>query len=361
MFLVNTQGLLDDSLRVIGDELDNAPADERFISVDTEFIRENLKKPLLCLIQIATPSDVFIIDPIAVDVSPLDRVFGDSEIKKVFHSASQDLEMLSLCGIVTKNFYDTQLYEAILSTDSSISYQSIVSRYLDKKLEKVYSRSDWERRPLSKKQLKYSADDVSYLREVYKGQFRKLCELNRENWLDEELRRIMIKPNNDFSSTLGEHGLEIYNRLNEWRSEKAVEKDIPPESIAEDGIIKAICKKGVEFIQHIKNSRNVKNENHREFLRFAEKVAEGLEIKEKDNSRRVAINLLKTLLGICSQKHDVASSIIATSRDLEKLLEKDQNTKCLSGWRNEVFGKSAIKLLNGEISLRIDGTEVIAE
>jgi ribonuclease D len=339
-----------------------ASVGERFVAVDTEFVRENLEKPLLCLIQIATPSDIFLIDPIAVDIAPLKELFENPQIKKVFHSAFQDLEILSLYGIDTKNFYDTQLYESVASTSDSISYQSIVLRYLGKRLEKGHTLSDWKKRPLSEKQLAYSADDVFYLREVYKKQFQKLVELKRENWLDDELLQIVEKgKENYFVSTLSENNLAIFNQLNEFRQKRAAEKGVSPRSIAKNDVIKSICKKGADFVRHLKNSRSTTDRCDKGFLSFAEKIAERLEVKERPPERDVVFDLLKTFLEICSQKYNVAASTIATSKDLKKLIDGDDDAKCMSGWRSEIFGKDVRRLLNGEISLRIRESEVIAE
>ncbi|MDR0968469.1 MAG: HRDC domain-containing protein [Holosporaceae bacterium] len=362
MFLIDKKDQLDAFINNIIAEMKCSPTDEQFIAVDTEFIRENLEKPLLCLIQIAAPSEVFVVDPIAIDPSPLDLIFEDSGIKKVFHSAAQDLEILSLYGIDTRNFYDTQLYESILSEEAAVSYQSIVFKYLNKKIKKTHTLSDWKKRPLSEKQLAYSTDDVFYLREVYKKQSQKLVELERKNWLDDELSRLAEKSKeNYFPTTLSENDLNIYNQLNEWREKKAVEKGVSPKSVVRDDVIKAICKKGADFVRHIKNSRNVRDKNYKEFLAFAEKIAESLDAKETPPKRNAAFDLLKILLEICSRKHSIAASVIAPSKELRKLIEKDENAKCLSGWRYEVFGKDAVRLLNGEISLRIKETEVVVE
>ncbi|MDR1333945.1 MAG: ribonuclease D, partial [Holosporaceae bacterium] len=187
MLLIDEEDKLAAFLKNINEEMESVSCDERFVAVDTEFIREHSKDPLLCLIQIATSSDVFIIDPMAVDVFPLRKLFENPNFRKVFHSAAQDLELLELAGINTiNNMYDTQLYESILSTDYCIGYQAIVFRYLNEKIEKDHRRSNWQKRPLDKNQLKYSTDDVFYLRKVYKSQLQKLQLLHRENWLDEE-------------------------------------------------------------------------------------------------------------------------------------------------------------------------------
>lgn len=340
--------------------MENGIADnEKFVAVDTEFIREeNLEKPLLCLIQIATANGVFIIDPMAIDIFPLKKIFENSSLTKVFHSADQDLEILSLAGINTKNFYDTQLYEAVLSVNDSISYQSIVFRYLNKEISKTFARSNWKKRPLQRKQLLYSANDVFYLREVYEKQLEKLTACGRRNWLDDELKQLFPKEK-EVPVTLSKNNLEIYNQLIKWREEKTQEKNISSESIVKNHVIKAICQRGVNFVRNIKNSRNVRNANFREFLFFAEKIAEKLGIKEKPTEQNIAVNLLRTLREMCSREHNVAPSIIATSKDLEKLIAGDRNVKCLFHWRNEIFGKNALQLLEGKVSLHIRESKVV--
>ncbi|MDR0580976.1 MAG: HRDC domain-containing protein [Holosporaceae bacterium] len=351
--------LLIESSDQLQDFLENGIADnEKFVAVDTEFIRENLEKFLLCLIQIATANGVFIIDPMAVDIAPLNKIFENSSLTKVFHSASQDLEILSLAGINTKNFYDTQLYEAVLSVNASISYQSIVFRYLNKEINKTLTRSNWKKRPLQKKQLLYSANDVFYLREVYEKQLEKLTTQGRKNWLNDELKQLFPKEK-EVSVALSKNNLEIYNQLIKWREEKAQEKNVLPEFIVKNRLIKTICQKGVNFVRNIKNSRNVKNTHFKEFLFFAEKVAEKLEIKEKPTEQSIAINLLLTLREMCSREYNIAPSIIATSKDLENLTAGDRNVKCLSHWRNEIFGKNALQLLEGKVSLSVRESKVV--
>ncbi|MDR2781669.1 MAG: hypothetical protein LBB21_04435 [Holosporaceae bacterium] len=360
MFLVDTEDKLNDLLKNINEEMESVSAEDRFLAVDTEFIRENLEIPLLCLIQMATPSIVYLIDTIAINVAPLNNIFSNPDIMKVFHSAEQDLEMLKLSGIDTQNFYDTQLYESILSTDSCIGYQSIVFRYLDKKLKKNHCMSNWRKRPLSRKQLEYSANDVFYLRDVYKIQLKKLIQLNRKNWLIDELRQMKEKSNNP-QSMLNETDQIIYQQLVEWRNNYASEMNISTKSIANNNILNAICKKGVDFIQSVKNSRNIKNKNYKKFLIFAEKIAIKVDVKKKPDNQSDVISLLKTFLEIRSRNCNVANTVIATSKDLERLVNGERDVKCLSGWRNEIFGNDALQLLDGKIALRIDGTKIIME
>ena len=158
-----------------------------FITVDTEFIRENNPLPILCLIQISTSSCVYLIDPLKVPISFLQFCLSNKSLKKVFHSSEQDIEILVNNGLTINNIYDTQLYEMLLNTKENVSYHDIVYRYLGKSLRKSYVLSNWLNRPLSYKQITYAMNDVVYLRQVFIKQQKKLRDLNRENWLDDEI------------------------------------------------------------------------------------------------------------------------------------------------------------------------------
>src|SRR5919107_6313311 len=74
-----------------------------FVTVDTEFMRETTYYPKLCLIQMASPEEAVLVDPLAEALS-LDSfmaLMADRGVVKVFHSARQDLEIIwNLGGLV---------------------------------------------------------------------------------------------------------------------------------------------------------------------------------------------------------------------------------------------------------------------
>ena len=73
--------------------------DEKYITIDTEFLRERTYFSKLCLVQLAIPGDqkdnAVIVDTLVdnLDLGPLYKIFQDPNIFKVFHSARQDLEI----------------------------------------------------------------------------------------------------------------------------------------------------------------------------------------------------------------------------------------------------------------------------
>ena len=66
----------------------NRLANEKFLSIDTEFMREKTYYPQLCLIQIAGEKEAIIIDALAKDINlnPVLELMENQTITKVFHA-----------------------------------------------------------------------------------------------------------------------------------------------------------------------------------------------------------------------------------------------------------------------------------
>lgn len=332
---------------------------EKFIAVDTEFVREELDVPALCLIQIATNSNVYVIDVLSVNIGFLSKIFADDALLKVFHSGRQDIEILQQNGLEIKNVYDTQLYEMVLSTNENVSYQFLVDKYLGKSIKKSCSMSNWLQRPLSKKQIKYSVGDVSYLREIYQHQKRKLEELGRTNWLEQEHMSLLshVAPTDSLERSVRREYRGVLNKLLNWRNAKAEQKHVSPESLIKDSIIRSVCNKGMSFVQTLKTSRIAKDEDLSEFLNFAEGFI-GYTIYKENFSKRAVMDTLKVLLDVKSDEFQVAPAIIATKDDLSDFVDGDESVKFLSGWRYDLYGKYAEQMLSGKIKIGIKDSRV---
>ena len=120
-------------------------ANEKWLALDTEFLRERTYRPELCLLQIATPELVACIDPLALDSidSILDIIYKP-DIIKVLHAAGQDLEIFYwLRGEVPVNLFDTQVAAPLLGYQEQIGYGNLVGEVLNVNLSKSHSRADW--------------------------------------------------------------------------------------------------------------------------------------------------------------------------------------------------------------------------
>ena len=157
-----------------------------WLAVDTEFERTNTYYPQLCLVQLAGEGITAVIDPLVVtDLEPLYTVLYDPAITKVFHAARQDLEIFfHIKGELPVPLFDTQLAASLLGYDNQIGYANLIQDLLGVELDKSQTRTNWKRRPLSRTQLEYAADDVIYLGQAYQVMLAKLNASGQLSLLD---------------------------------------------------------------------------------------------------------------------------------------------------------------------------------
>ena len=151
------------------------------VALDTEFIRTNTFYPIPGLYQVASDTDVFLLDPLTIeDWEPLKSYLMNPDTCKIMHACLEDLELIfAHLRIVPSNVFDTQLAHAYVSQDYSLSYARLIERYSGVLLEKEHTRSDWLQRPLSDDQLRYAVDDVVHLAAVGELLRQRLNELQR--------------------------------------------------------------------------------------------------------------------------------------------------------------------------------------
>ena len=186
-----------EDLAFLNEELLKKP----FVGVDTEFRRTTKDNMRLALLQINDGEEIFLIDTLLID-NPEHQVsfLFDNDVTKIFHSCKEDLEAIyAWTNKVMTNLFDTQLANAFLDSEYSISYQGLVEKKLDIVLDKKETRSNWLRRPLSDAQLKYAALDVEYLIHLYSEQKKELDQSKKLDWFNEDIKKLI---NFTFSSDL---------------------------------------------------------------------------------------------------------------------------------------------------------------
>lgn len=159
-----------------------------WLAVDTEFERTNTYYPELCLLQVAGNGITAVIDPLAIaGLEPLYDVLYDPSITKVFHAARQDFEIFfHIKGELPVPLFDTQIAASLLGHDKQTSYANLIRDILGVELAKTQTRTNWKRRPLSRSQLDYAADDVIYLGQVYELLLAKLTASGQLSLVEEE-------------------------------------------------------------------------------------------------------------------------------------------------------------------------------
>lgn len=169
-----------------------------YITVDTEFLRDKTYFPKLCLLQLAGPDvDAAALDPFieGLDWTPVKDLMANEQVLKVFHAARQDLEIFyNLYGVLPTPLYDTQVAAMVCGFGDQVAYGALVRELTGKELEKSSQFTDWSRRPLSSRQIKYALDDVIYLRDVYEKLSSRLKVQGREAWVFEEMSILSSPP-----------------------------------------------------------------------------------------------------------------------------------------------------------------------
>jgi ribonuclease D len=147
-------------------------------AIDTEFHRERTYFPKLALVQLGWDDQIVLVDPLAVDLSSITRLFASPSIA-VFHAAQQDLDVLThSVKAVPAHMFDTQL-AAGFTGYSTPSLLSLLHAELGVAASKGDRLTDWLRRPLTPEQQHYAAGDVAHLLELHDRLSAKLTKLGR--------------------------------------------------------------------------------------------------------------------------------------------------------------------------------------
>ena len=364
-------------------------ADASFLCVDTEFMRESTFYSILCLIQAATKDREAIIDPLAdgLDLTPFMELMGDPGIIKVMHAARQDLEIFyQIDSKVPAPLFDSQIAAMALGFGDSVGYSALVKGRLGRDLDKGARFTDWSKRPLSDKQLTYAMGDVTHLRDLYPGLVGELEKRGRTSWVEEEMAHLLEPELYAADPEKAWERLKIRNPKRPylaalkaaaaWRERAAKSKNIPRRRVIKDDALYDIAQQRPRDLKALGRLRGVPKGFERSAL--AQKLIEGLN-KALDNvdsyapilprQRHMppgigpAADMLRTLLSLKSEYDDIAPRLIASSKDIDKIAAfgEGADVPALSGWRREVFGEHALKMLEGKIALRLEGQKVVIE
>ena len=355
-----------------------------FIAVDTEFMRETTFWPKLCLIQAASSEHDGIVDPMAegLDLTPFLDLLRDPKIVKVFHACRQDVEIFVRLGAMPVPMFDTQVAAMAAGFGDQVSYDSIVRQMLKVDLDKGSRFTDWSRRPLSDAQLHYAVGDVTHLAALYPKLRDRLAREGRLEWVMSEMEGLVdpalydTDPENAWKrlkpKKFSAKYLAAFKTAAVWRERAAQERDQPRGRILKDEAIDEIATQGPTDIDAFNRMRSVPKGfgGSRLGLELIEALKVGLADPEAHSPKLQkpahnqpappsVVELLKVLLKAKSDNAGVASKLIATVADLEKIALSDEaDVDAMKGWRRQLFGEDAIKLKKGEIALVLSGPRV---
>ena len=357
-----------------------------FVTVDTEFIRETTFWPELCLIQMAAPGITALVDPLVpgMDLAPFFDLMGNERVTKVFHAARQDIEIVVHRGdLVPHPLFDTQVAAMVCGFGDSVSYEQLVQKITGERIDKSSRFTDWRRRPLTERQLAYALADVTHLIDVYRHLRDELDREGRAHWLNEEMQVLTTRETyapdpEDAWKRLRVRlrkpiELAVLKSVATWRELEARAKNVPRGRVLKDDALSEIAVQQPQDQTALARLRTIPKgwERSGTAAGVLEAVNAALALPREEMPRlpkqpqlpegtAAAVELLKVLLKHVAEKEGVAAKMLASGDDIERIAANgaEADVPALHGWRREVFGDTALKLVRGELALRFEDRKV---
>ncbi|MBT3254429.1 MAG: ribonuclease D [Candidatus Marinimicrobia bacterium] len=347
-----------------------------YVALDTEFLSEKTYFPQLCLIQIAHGNHAAVIDTLAdIDLEPLIQFLMNPKMIKVFHAAEQDLVILwNDFKLSLMPVFDTQIAAMVCGFGDQVSYAQLVKTFTKTRIDKSSQIVDWSKRPLRDRHLEYALADVTHLCKVYERLHKDIDKRGRAPWVAEEMQELSETKRFDFKPEAQARKLKLRNMtprrmallhgLVTWREERAKTQNIPRGWVIKDLALRDLVSNPPDNLKDLERARgiggNAQGRAGQEILSTIKKARE-LPLSEcpvvPDNSADEDINgnaivLLRALLTHVCDKNNVAPKLVASKSDLEQMT-LGVKTRMSGGWRRDLFGGLAERLLMGEISLTL--------
>ena len=351
------------------------------LAIDTEFLREKTYYAKLCLLQMATDDEVVIVDPFEMDdLSVMAPLLEDERIVKLFHAAGQDLEIiLREVGVLPRPVFDTQIAAALLGHTQQIGYAALVHAECGVSLKKIDSFTDWSRRPLSASQRDYAADDVVYLPRLYAGMRAALEEKGRLHWLDHDFEELSDPARYEANererfrrllrvSQLSRRQLSAAREVAAWRELEAQRRDVPRKWVVTDEQIVEACKREARTIDELFMVRGLSDRlSTKDARAVVSLISSALSAPpdtwpELDRCGKsepnvdAELDLMSALVRLRAKENGIAFPTLASHDDLARVARGyREGVDLLRGWRRAIVGEELLELLDGRLTLSLDG------
>jgi ribonuclease D len=331
------------------------------LGVDTEFLRERTFFPKLCLLQIAAGGRIWCIDTLRIgSLEPLMSALTAPAARKVIHAARQDLEAVYLTTKhVMTPVFDTQIAAGCIGLKPQVGYAELVKTLLDVTIPKGQTRTDWSKRPLSREQLEYAADDVLYLGDVADHLSSRLRELKREQWVLEDCKaleeRELYEPDPGHAwmrlrglAQLAPAARTRAKAIAVWREKIARGRDLPRAWILADAAIFAVAQGAAPPLN---DSLSASLQSVLAETSHDPGDQEPSQDARPTPEQKVVIERLAKIVDSRALELDVSAEILAPRGEL-KALAMDarapalRDSHALRGWRREEIGKRLLEAIS---------------
>ena len=328
---------------------------QAWIGVDTEFLRERTFFPKLCLLQLTAAGQIWLVDTLRISsLDPLMPVLTAPLARKIIHSARQDLEAVYLSTRrVMSPVFDTQIAAGCIGLKPQVGYAELVKTLLDVTIPKGQTRTDWSKRPLTRDQLDYAADDVLYLGDVANHLSLRLQELGREHWALEDCLELEDKqlyepdPSQAWGRLRGLAQLAPASRgrakaIAIWREKQARTRDLPRAWILADAAIFATAQGSLPPL----------NDSLSASLQDALKEASNDVLDEEPSQdarptpeQKAVIERLSKIVDARAAELKVSAEILAPRGELKALAMGKRDSHALKGWRKKEIGTKLLEAI----------------
>jgi len=365
-------------------ELVRRLSDQPHVAFDTEFVSEHTYRSQLCLLQVAAPGVLAVVDTLAVpELDAFWRLLAEPGRTTVVHAGREEMGFI-LHAIRTRpaTLFDVQVAAGLVDHDYPAGYAAIVRRFLSLPTNKGETRTDWRKRPLTTAQLEYAVDDVRHLETLWRTLGDRLDRLGRTAWMQEEMASWQDDVEESFVrkrwrrvsglNGLSRRELALVRELWHWRDQVAEERDMPPRRVLRDDLLVELAKRKSADERDIAAVRGMQRSDLRHILGgLADALQRGLAVPddecpggERHRAPPPQLAMLGQFLatavaGMCRQMA-LAPALVGTSSDMRDLLAHklgyhagDREPLLATGWRREVVGDLVDDLLAGRASLRI--------
>ncbi|MDR1053963.1 MAG: HRDC domain-containing protein [Planctomycetaceae bacterium] len=360
--------------------LRDAPA----IAYDTEFISEGQYSPLLCLVQVAAGEIKAIIDPISIgNIDPFWELICSDEREIIVHACRCEMEFCHRAiGFLPKRLFDVQLASAFIETEYPIGFRSLLDRTLHIDLSKEESRTAWQKRPLTPRQLEYAIGDVAYLEQIADILKKQLINAQRLNWYESEVTELQSRLVNDFTSarwrhiskasSLNSRELAVLREVWFWRDQIACKLNLPPARFLRDDLLIEIARRKTSDPKRIAAVRGFQRSD---LAKCIPEISDAIEYALKLPLEKlppisnklsypqysVITQFLYAAIGSLCRKERIALQLVAGPNDIREFIAAELGTiapnirpRLNSGWRAEFVGNMLRELLSGKTTIGIN-------
>ena len=353
---------------------------------DSEFIGELTYIRKLCLVQVASPQKITLIDPLSgLDLRPFWELIADPKVEKVVHAGQQDLEpVVRELKKAPANVFDTQIAAGFIRLPYPLSLSKLLLEMTGAKLGKGLTFTHWDQRPLSAMQLRYAADDVRYLLLARQRIGERLDALGHAKWAIEECAAqcdpalFEFDPDQQYlrvrgSGSLAPRNLAVLRELTIWRDATSRLLNLPPRTFLRDEVMLDLARNPVRSIDKLARvkglPRPVESQYGGQIVEMTEKslalpedqIPPARETEQAPADKFRTDALWAAAQALCAGR-GIDMAVVASRQEIGEFYQHLNGSgakvaephRLLSGWRREALGDTLLRLIggNGKITLQ---------